>query len=543
MNVFDLPPRKKTRTDQPESKSNVLKSSSTITAQPPIISTKNTTRQTSLLQFTGLQKQQSKLECKLDCLYWIKKPVPDTRWQIMANPTTKGFGGEDMDPYPLYVDGKEWIGVPRFFGVDTYGKPVHDNRSLGAEMNPSLKFTWKLQNTPQKPQIDAVNSWINNHGEGVLCLPCGGGKTVIAVYLAIHMKRRTLILVQNGGLLIQWLDRIRMICPQAKIGIIQQKKLEIDGMDFVIGMIQTVRSSEADFSSFGLVIVDECHHIAAKTFSQSVMKTKPKYILGLSATPERKDGLTYVLHWLLGPMVYKTERKDITPQTIFQIEYPHGNQKVIAYKNGTKGIPSMVTRMTKDAKRNMLVNMCIKRLLNMPDINKILVISDRREHLEEMNDLYSKSNHSSGLYIGNMKKPALEESKTKKIIFASYSMAKEYLDIDGLNGMVLATPCIVDTEQVVGRLRENLSSSYGLKTMDDDDEYEEGLEYSLHSIGLSNVTSYVKNYLKKPISRTRVVYDIIDPFDLFDALAWKRFNVYKNLGYHSRRIKLEEFTK
>lgn len=121
-------------------------------------------------------------------------------------------------------------------------------------------------------------------------------------------------------------------------------------------------------------------------------------------------------------------------------------------------------------------------------------------------------------------------------------MAKEYLDIDGLNGMVLATPCIVDTEQVVGRLRENLSSAYDLKTMDDDDEYEEGLEYTLHSIGLSDVAPIVKNYVKKSISRTRVVYDIIDPFDLFDALAWKRFNVYKNLGYRSRRIKLDEFT-
>lgn len=531
--VFSLPTRKKVQYATPQDVE---------TAQPSKPSTN--TVQTTLMQFVNPKSSSApnaNLERKLDCLYWIRKPIPDTRWKIMATPTTKGFAGEDAEPYPLYVEGKEWIGVPRFFGIETYGKPTHDNRSMGAEMNPALKFTWKLQNTPQKPQLDAVKAWKDNSYEGVLCLPCGAGKTVIGVYLALLTHRRTLILIQNGGLLIQWKERIEMICPQAKIGIIQQKKCTIEGMDFVLGMIQTVRESTVDLSSFGMVIVDECHHIAAKTFSQSVMKTRPRYMLGLSATPERRDGLTNVLHWLLGPLVFKTDRKDLTPQTIYQVEYPHGNQKVIMYKGGAKGIPSMVTRMTKDDKRNQLIDMCIKRLMQTEGINKILVISDRREHLEEMNAEYSKR-YSTGLYIGGMKGTELEESKTKQIIFASYSMAKEYLDIDGLNGMVLATPCIVDTEQVVGRLRENLSSAYGFKSMDDDDIFEDEMDCVLESINIHNdICTLIKSYLRKPISRKRVVYDIIDPFDLFDALAWKRFNVYKRLGYYSKRLKLDEF--
>lgn len=514
--------------------------------QQPSTRVVHSSKQTTLDQFVDRPEKKIAslpLVTKLDCLYWIRKPAPDEKWKIMANPVTKGFAGEESESYPLYVEGNEWIGVPRYFGMDTYGHPTNDLRSMGAEMNPTIKFTWKLQNTPQKPQVDAVKAWTDNRGEGVLCLPCGGGKTVIAVYLSLLMHRRTLILVQNGGLLLQWVERIGMICPQAKIGIIQQGKCQIEGMDFVIGMIQTVRGSTTDLSSFGMVIVDECHHIAAKTFSQSVMKTRPRYMLGLSATPERRDGLTHVLHWLLGPLLFKSDRKDITPQHITQIEYPFGNQKVICYKGGVKGIPSMVTRMAKDTKRNQLLDVCITRLIQTPGISKILVISDRREHLEDMNVAYEKK-YSTGLYIGGMKKTDLEESKTKQIIFASYSMAKEYLDIDGLNGMVLATPCIVDTEQVVGRLRENLSSQYGCKTMDEDDDYEEEIDCVLESLNLPNdLCTLVKNYTRRHASRKRIVYDVIDPFDLFDALAWKRFHVYKRLGYNVKRVKFEEWIK
>ena len=107
--------------------------------------------------------------------------------------------------------------------------------------------------------------------------------------------------MHNEGLLYQWIERINMICPTAKVGTIRQQKCEIEGMDFVIGMLQTVRSTTADLRSFGMVMVDEAHHIAARTFSQSVLKTRAKYILGLSATPERKDGMAHKIHFPFVP--------------------------------------------------------------------------------------------------------------------------------------------------------------------------------------------------------------------------------------------------
>lgn len=522
--LFELPPRASSQ------KNETMK-----TPTPSSNKTTPSSNKTIPLATFANPKPRSNIpvESRLDCLYWVKKPAPDNRCsELIACPVSKA--GSNDESFPLFVETPKWIGVPRFLGKEMYGPAKVDGLTLGDPMNPDISFTWTLQDTPQKPQKDAVNSWLKT-GEGVICVPCGAGKTVIGVYLALLMHRRTLILVQNTGLLKQWVCRIRTICPGAAIGIVQQKRCEIAGMDFVIGMMQTVRQSTANFDSIGMVIVDETHHIAARTFSQSVTKVHPRYILGLSATPERKDGLTYVVYGLVGPLVFKSTRQDIHPQTIRQIEYPDGNQKVIKYKNGMLGMPTMVNRMVADERRNKLIGMCIHRLFSTPGITKVLVISDRREHCIQMNELYGRS-FTSGLYVGGMKEHDMEESKTKQLIFASYPMAKEFLDIDALNGMVLATPCIVDAEQVVGRLRENTAPQFPCAN---DDEYEEELDFALGPI--AKCGEIVKNYLKSSNSRTRIVYDIVDPFDIFDGLAWKRYRVYKSLKYHVNRIKLSEF--
>lgn len=481
------------------------------------------------------------LTTSLDHYYWIQKPLPNEDWKVMACPISKGFNDTEIEPYPLYIEEEKCIGVPRFFGTEKYGKPIQDNTSLGEPMNPSVVFTWELQNTPQKPQKKAVDAWLKNQGKGILCLPCGTGKTVISIYLAILMKRKTLVLVHNEGLLHQFKENIEKMVPEAKVGIIRQQKCEIEGMDFVIGMIQTVRSTTVSLESFGMVIIDECHHIAAKTFSQAMLKTKPRYILGLSATPERKDGLTHVLHWLLGPIVFQTERKDISPQKIIQVEYPFGNQKVIKYRNGQIGIPTMVTRMTTDPKRNQLIDICLKKLINAQGIVKILVVSDRRDHLMYLNNLYGQE-YDTGLYIGQLKKTELEDAKKKFIIFASYGMAQEFLDIPGLNGLLMASPCSANTEQVVGRLREGKVKVYPDEEKKGD--YEKLFNHLCHSSGLYDaVVNQIKKSLQVEEMLPRYVYDIVDNFDVFEGMAWKRFRVYKRLDYNVKRMNMEEFLK
>ena len=140
----------------------------------------------------------------------------------------------------------------------------------------------------------------------------GLGKTVCALALAARFKRRTLIVVHKGFLADQWVERIGQFCPGSTIGRIQQDDFQIEN-DFVVAMIQTlcVRPwAPGTFDSFGTLIVDEAHHIAAQAFSQSMFLMRPKFTIGLTATPERKDGLTRLLYWFMGPEFYRLQRRE-----------------------------------------------------------------------------------------------------------------------------------------------------------------------------------------------------------------------------------------
>ena len=148
-------------------------------------------------------------------------------------------------------------------------------------------------------------------GHGVLSLPCGYGKTTVSLAIASKLGYRTMIIVHKQFLADQWKERIQQFCPGATIGMVQQNKKEVD-CDFVIAMLQSLSLKEysfSDFESIGTVIVDEAHHICAKVFSQSLFKLCPRHIYGLSATPERKDGLTKVLHWFMGPTFFRRRAK------------------------------------------------------------------------------------------------------------------------------------------------------------------------------------------------------------------------------------------
>ena len=100
----------------------------------------------------------------------------------------------------------------------------------------------------------------------------------------------------------QWCDRIKQFLPEAKIGLIQSNKLQIEGCDIVIGMLQSISQRsypEGTFDSFGLNVLDEVHNFSANCFSKSLPKISTQYNLGLSATVKRKDEMEKILHWYI----------------------------------------------------------------------------------------------------------------------------------------------------------------------------------------------------------------------------------------------------
>jgi hypothetical protein len=142
-------------------------------------------------------------------------------------------------------------------------------------------------------QLEAVSKIIQ-HDEGILCAPTAFGKTAIAAWLIANRKVNTLVLVHRQQLLDQWHERLAMFLnlPAKSLGQIGGGKTDRTGL-VDIAVIQSLHRKEEvkDFvAEYGQVIIDECHHVSAFTFEQVMKQVKAKYVVGLTATPTRKDG-------------------------------------------------------------------------------------------------------------------------------------------------------------------------------------------------------------------------------------------------------------
>ena len=235
--------------------------------------------------------------------------VPDTpeiKKELTVRPIVNADFGVAPPSFKVFRKAKSGLCVPRYYAEEKFGKVTEDIRPKPEKIK--IAFKGKLRD--ETHQNEALSKAIEA-GHGILSLPCGFGKTTVSLAIACKLGYRTMIVVHKEFLANQWKERIQQFCPGASIGIVQQNKKEVD-CDFVIAMLQSLSLKEysfEDFDSIGTLIVDEAHHICAKVFSQSLFKLCPKHAFGLSATPNRKDGLTKVLHWFMGPTFFSVERK------------------------------------------------------------------------------------------------------------------------------------------------------------------------------------------------------------------------------------------
>ena len=221
--------------------------------------------------------------------YIIPDTDPNIKKELTVRPIVNNEFGFPPPPFKVFKPAKTGLCVPRFYGLEKFGNPVTDKRPEPAKV--TIPFNGKLRD--ETHQNEALQKAVEA-GHGVLSLPCGYGKTTVALAIASKLGLRTMIIVHKEFLANQWRERIQQFCPGATIGIVQQDTIQVD-CDFVIAMLQSLSMKTYDFEQFekiGTVFVDEAHHICAKVFSQSLFKMCPRHIFGLSATPDRKDGLT-----------------------------------------------------------------------------------------------------------------------------------------------------------------------------------------------------------------------------------------------------------
>jgi len=410
---------------------------------------------------------------------------PDLKKDLTVRPIVNalGIGSASFRVFRKVPGG---LIVPRYYSSTG---PTRDVR-LPCAPAPGINFVGKLRDPTRQPEaFDAGTAAFTEKGGGVLSLPCGFGKTTIGLALAAHLKLRTMIVVHKEFLANQWIDKIREFCPGATIGRVQGDLFDIE-KDFVVAMIQTMSQrefAETAFDSIGFLIVDEAHHIGAPAFSQFMFKICPKHTLGLTATPERKDGLTRLLYWFLGPEFFRIERTDQKSTSVVTVPYSSSlfKESPPLTRFGQLNMAGMINILVEIEERNELIIRETHRALK--NKRRVLILSDRRDHCL---NLHSKLKDLAGLYIGGMKEDDLARSAECPVVVATFQLAHEGLDIPALDTVILATPKS-DIKQSIGRIMRETPGK----------------------------------------SNDPLIIDIADQWSVFHAMYRKRLKVYQEGGF------------
>jgi superfamily II DNA or RNA helicase len=264
--------------------------------------------------------------------------------------------------------------------LDEYGIALHldDKRSVGT---PTAFSFHGILSDIQQQTVDELML----HDIGVFVAPPGSGKTVVGAWLAAARNCSTLILVHRKPLLDQWvaqLSRFLDLSPK-EIGTIGSGKIKANGI-LDVAMMQSLISKDkvADLvANYGQIIVDECHHLPAFSFERVLGEVKAKYVVGLTATPYRRDGHQPIIHLQCGPTRFLLNRKQQATDEDF-------TRRLILRETGFSlsdtdsgiTIQEIYPRLTADRKRNHLILGDIKQ--SLAEGRSPILLTERKDHLK-----------------------------------------------------------------------------------------------------------------------------------------------------------------
>lgn len=446
--------------------------------------------------------------------------------QLSVTPLVSSVAPRAPPPIHTAFVRKNWLHLPRFHGTQLVGggNIADDRRKPGVRMSDQLQFTGKLRDDP--PQTEAtrcVMNSIHTTGGAMLVLPCGFGKTVCAIWVMTQLKRRTLVLVHTGVLADQWEDRLRGFCTGLRVGRLQQDTVQIDGYDIVVGMIQSVMKRDYDktlMATFGTVVIDEAHHIAAPLFTGALQKLHARNILGLSATPDRNDGLGKILPWMMGAIAYRAKRSEDEDVRVELVTYdePKAQIELLDFRKNPK-YAQMLTNVAVNEVRNAYIMRRIVELVRGAS-RAVVVLSERRLQLETLETMLLT--HPDAVSVSE--RPDYKRKRGEdpplppvpqpthvirvgrvcggtpadirahgfehaNVLLSTYMYASEGMDIPRLDTLVMASPG-VNIEQTIGRILRS-----------------------------------------HPGKQTPLVVDVKDPFSVFGGMGWKRLNYYNTQNY------------
>jgi superfamily II DNA or RNA helicase len=377
------------------------------------------------------------------------------RKELTVKPFVPKSSPASPPAFAVYRESKRKMYLPKFYGLENYGKPEASITPNGVNIN--IPFEGDLRDY-QKPIVKKWLKAAKNKGGGLIEADCGAGKTCMAIWLIAQLKKKTLIIVHKDFLLRQWKERLEQFMPAAKIGRIQGPIIDVEGKDVVIGMLQSLSMKDYDqtlFLDFGFTIIDEVHHISAEVFSRVLFKAVTKYMLGLSATMNRQDGLSKVFKMFIGNVEACWKRGPQENVKVKAINYVNDDPDFSRNLRNYRGQPDyvkMISKICEYTPRTEFILSVVQDIWTKNNNQQIMIIGHRKKQLTYIHDAIKHRGFATvGYYIGGMKEKDLKITEGENIVVATYKMAEEALDIKSLTTIVMSTPK-KDVRQAVGRI-------------------------------------------------------------------------------------------
>ncbi|WP_319525551.1 DEAD/DEAH box helicase [uncultured Desulfosarcina sp.] len=346
--------------------------------------------------------------------------------------------------------GKDGIRIPRGYARqllltlkrDNLGYRLNDRRRLLPEVDFHFSGTLKSFQTTAVAQM-------NKKDFGTLSAPTGSGKTVMGLALVASRRQPAVIVVHTKDLAFQWIERIEQFLgiPSDEVGLIGAGKKRI-GDRITVALVQTLyRCTEEIAPKTGHLVVDECHRTPSRTFTEAVTAFDSHYMLGLSATPWRRDKLSKLIFWHLGDVHHEVDKQVLEARgDILKADVIVRITSFTPYFDPVNDYSRMLSELTSDDDRNRLIAGDVAKEVESGK-GVCLVLSDRKKHCETLQGILRfKFGIHAEMLTGDVKDEErrqvldrLQRGKVRALI-ATGQLIGEGFDCPDLATLFMATP-------------------------------------------------------------------------------------------------------